>query len=299
MATTDRDTPRIVEKANCVTVCIGNAVVGSFAGPDCGSHAETFRAALDQPVATGLTGAQIDVLIGDSDGVWHEDVFHIEGAALSCLLHDAVEAACQLAALAAPPVEQQALVWIPVGRKYRGFEDLTLPPLDLPVLVTVDLDHGAKNYRENQLRVYEAARIGHDYGWKWKTQGPWPLAIEEGFIKVIGWAHKPIPMGSTPPAPAPQPAPQAGAATYTAADVTDAHAKGYRLGLAQLDHPTEQPSQDAACGAWVATLDVDDGGNIEFETARAGWLLPKGSYRLHLAARAAQAQAQGEKGGAA
>lgn len=48
------------------------------------------------------------------------------------------------------------------------------------------------------------------------------------------------------PQPA-QPAPQVGAATYTAADVTDAHAKGYALGLAQRDRPpTFTPQAGAA-----------------------------------------------------
>lgn len=50
----EREAPRIVEKANCITVCIGNAVVGSFAGRDCDKHAETFRAALSQPAIEDL-----------------------------------------------------------------------------------------------------------------------------------------------------------------------------------------------------------------------------------------------------
>ena len=38
-----------------------------------------------------LTDEQIDALVSDSDGVWHEDVFHIAGPALASLLQDTAE----------------------------------------------------------------------------------------------------------------------------------------------------------------------------------------------------------------
>ena len=183
------------------------------------------------------------------------------------------------AALAAPPVEQQAAepdFWTACAWIEGGGEAGWIP---LPGYSN-ETAHGVKNL------VLEAAR---KEGYKGTVTGR---------LMELGWEVRPVYL-------VPQPAPQAGAAEFDYAAVEEHRQRMRKQVREDAGHPTEQPNQDAerldfieahpgwlrkgkrhwVCAAQYSNYDMD-----AFKTAR------EAIDAARAAQAQAQAQAQGEKG---
>ncbi len=73
MTTTTEQLPRIVKKSSCVTVCAGNEVLGSFAGPARETNAEIFCAAIAADRASRAAGGEVFAWRYSRNGgkTWH------------------------------------------------------------------------------------------------------------------------------------------------------------------------------------------------------------------------------------